>query len=435
MMKRCVFPLVAFAFLPIHASAQFEDTEIVDRLIAIVGDSVVVQTEVEEEIQRMRLGGTSIPTPADPGYEALFRQVLEQFVERLLILQAAAKDSLIQTDEAIINERVTQQLEQLRQQFGGQTALQEALAAEALSLTEYREFLANQARIQQVQQKYFQLRLRDAPPAEITEDEMLARFQEAQQQLGQRPRLLTFRQVVVAPSPSDAAVEAAREEAQALLERVNAGEDFEELAREYSDDVGTAELGGDLGWFRRGTMVREFEDAAFPLLDGQVSDLVKTDFGYHIIKAAQRRAGERRSRHILIVPAKTEADLERARAVARDVLQRARDGESMADLFEEYSDPAAPDSLTLPFDQVSDLPPVYSELRSASTGIFVGPLEYEVSPGETRIAVIHVIEVREAGAYTFEDLRGQIASQLQAEKQREALVEELRANTYIEIRM
>ena len=136
-----------------------------------------------------------------------------------------------------------------------------------------------------------------------------------------------------------------------------------------------------------------------------------------------------------IVPEKTEADRERARAVARDVLERAEGGESMADLFDDYSDPAAPDSLTLPFDQINDLPPVYVELRSASSGAFVGPLEYEVSPGESRIAVVHVIEVREAGAYTYEDLRSQIASQLQVEKQREILVEELRANTYIEIRM
>jgi len=435
MTKRSALILAALALLPVSASAQSRDGEVVDRLVAIVGDSVVVQTQVEEEIQRMRLGGNPVPAPSDPEYEALFRTVLDQYVDRLLVLQAAAKDSLIEPDETTLDERVNDRITQLAQQFGGRPALQQALAEEALTLAEYREILKSEARIEQVQQMFFQLRMRDAPPVEVTEEEMLARFQEGRGQLDQRPKLITFRQVVVAPEPSAEALEAAREKAQALLDRVRAGEDFAELAKEYSDDPGSAELGGDLGWFRRGRMVREFEDAAFELYDGQVSELVKTIFGYHIIKVERYRAGERQARHILTIPEKTEADLDRARAIANDVLQRARAGESMAELFEKYSDPAAPDSVTFAFEQLSELPPVYGALRTAASDDFIGPLEYEIGPGDKRFAVIHVLEVREAGAYTFEDLRPQLASQLQREKQLERLIAGLRAKTHIEIRM
>ena len=434
-MKRIALVVTVLSALPAPSTGQLIESDVVDRLIAIVGDSVIVQTQVQEEMQRMALGGTVVPPVSDPGYEAFFRSLLDQFVDRLLVLQAAAKDSLIQPDAETIDERVNERITQLSTQFGSQALLQEALRAEALTLAEYRDILRSEARTEQIQQLYFQLHVRNTSPAEVTEEELLARFQLARAELQQRPKLLTFRQVVVAPEASEDAMEGARVEAQALLDRINAGEDFAELAREHSDDPGTGQLGGDLGWFRRGRMVREFEDAAFALFDGQVSDLVRTDFGYHIIKVERFRAGERQARHILIVPEKSEGDLDRARAVGLDVMQRAEAGESMASLHTAYSDPAAPDSLTLPFEQLSELPPAYGALRTASSGDFIGPMEYEVGPGETRIAVVHLIEVREAGAYTLEDLRGQLASQLQQEKQVERMLAGLRANTHIEIRM
>lgn len=435
MIKRAALLTTLLAVAPTVASAQFQQPDVVDRLVAIVGDSSVVQTQVIEEIQRMGLGGAPVPARTDPAYETLFRQIVQQFVDRLLILQEAARDSLLQVDDADLDETVNEQITNLTQQFGGRTGLQQALAQEALTLAQYRDIMRNDARISRIQQLFFQRRLRDAPPATVTEAEMLARFQEARGSLQQRPKLMTFRQVVVAPEPSGEAVEAARAEAEALLVRIQAGEDFAELARQHSDDPGTAGLGGDLGWFRRGRMVKEFEDAAFGLFDGQVTDLVQTEFGFHIIKVERSRPGERQARHILIIPEKTPEDVARARTVAENVRTRAMNGESMGALFEEFSDPAAPDSVTFAFEQLGELPAEYAVLRTSAGGDVVGPIEYQVGPGETRIAVVRVIEVREAGAYTFEDLRPQIAAQLQQEKQIERILEELRARTHIDIRM
>jgi len=433
--KRIILGFALALLLPGGLSAQFAQSDVVDRLVAVVGDSVIVHTQIEEEIQRMKLGGNPIPEPGTPQYPAFYRGVLDQFVDRLLILQAAAKDSLIQVDDATIDENVSERLSQLTQQFGGQPALQTALAAEALTLAEYRELLRHEARTEQIQQLYFQLHVRRAAPMDLSEEELLARFEEASARLQQRPRLLTFRQVVMEPESSPDAMAAARAQAQEILDRVNAGEDFAELATEFSDDPGTAALGGDLGWFRRGRMVREFEEVAFSLLDGQVSDLVQTDYGYHIIKVERYRAGERSARHILIIPEKTEADLVRTREAAVDVKRRAEAGESMKMLFTEYSDPAAPDSVTVAFEQLGELPPAYAALNSASAGDIVGPLEYDAGGGQLRFAIVKVEEIREAGAYTFEDLRGQLADALQQEKQIDRILSSLRANTHIDIRM
>jgi parvulin-like peptidyl-prolyl isomerase len=80
-----------------------------------------------------------------------------------------------------------------------------------------------------------------------------------------------------------------RSKAEDVLKRVRAGEDFSKLAKEFSTDTGSAEKGGDLGWFGHGQMVPEFEKAAFALKPGEVSDIVETKFGYHIIKLDDRK--------------------------------------------------------------------------------------------------------------------------------------------------
>jgi hypothetical protein len=137
------------------------------------------------------------------------------------------------------------------------------------------------------------------------------------------------------------------------------------------------------------------------------------------------------------MPEKTGADREEARRLADDLAAQARAGATMADLREAHidrTDAAAPDSLTIPFEQLSELPPAYAALGTAQGGTVVGPIEFDPGDGDTRYAVVEVVEVREAGAYTFEDLRPTLASRLQEEKQRNRVLEGLRERTFIEVR-
>ena len=443
MTNRLAIPLLALLALtlapaPSAAQLPMTDDAVVDRLVAIVGDSTIVQSQIEEELARGAINGQQLPPRDSPEWDAVFREVLGQFIDQLLIVQAAEQDSLIQVDETTIDERVADEIDRLSQEFGGQPALRQALAAEGLTLAEYREMMKSQARMSQIRQLYLQLRLRDAAPVEVTEDEMLEQFQEARGTLQQRPRLLTFKQIVLKPQASEAALDSARAEAERLLERIRAGEDFATLAGEYSDDTGSAELGGDLGWFRRGRMVREFEDAAFSLLAGEVSDVVQTDFGFHIIKVERFRSGERQARHILIMPEQTEVDLAEARRLAETLKARVEAGEPIEDVRAEVvdrTDELAPDSLTITFDQIGELGPAYSPLRTAAAGEVLGPFDHVVASGQERFSIVEIVEVREAGAYTFEDLRGTIASRLQQIKQTERLLQRLRESTYVEILM
>jgi peptidyl-prolyl cis-trans isomerase SurA len=402
--------------------------------MAIVGDSIILRTEIQEELQRMAMSeGVPLPDPG-PELDQMMSEVLDQMINRSLVLQEAARDTLIRVNESEIEDRVVARIDDVAQQFGGQSGLQQALATDGLNLAEYRDLLRTQIRQEQTQQLFLQRTLQNAPTIELSEDDLLTAFQASRAQLQQRPKIITFTQVVLKPTPSEISQQTARSEADSLLGEIQGGSNFEELAQLHSDDIGSAELGGDLGWFRRGMMVTEFDEAAFSMRDGQVSDIVQTEFGDHIIKIERSRAGEKRGRHILVIPEMTETDIQRTRDTASVVLGRVKAGEPMEILFSQYSDEEAPDTLRVPFDQIDQLPPGYGVIATGVGNEVIGPIEYETPRGEIRLAVVKVEEVREAGAYTFEDLRGQVAAQLQEQRQYARILEELRAKTHIEIR-
>ena len=412
-----------------------QDGSLVDRIAAVVGDSVITLTQIEERIFQLQYQGVEVPT--DPSDRAkLQRDVLDQIIGEQLIVQAAIKDSTIVVDETDLDNRVSEDLQQRTRNFqGGATAFQQALRAQGWTLSSYREFVRGQARQQLLYQQYMAKHTQDLSGMVVDESEIRDFFNEQKDQLGQRPPTVQFVQLVVPTTPSDSAREAAREEAQRVWQMAVDGEDFEELAKRFSDDPGSKEQGGDLGWFRRGAMVEAFENAAFNLPTGEISEPVETDFGFHIIKVERRRAAEIRARHILISPESSEADVERARELADSVKVRIEAGEDVALLREEYGDPATPDTLEVPFDRLRELPPGFAEpLLQSDSGQVLGPIQFQAQ-GVERFAVLKVLDVRQGGEYTFEDVEDQIRQRLQQEKLMEKILDDLRSHTYVQIRI
>jgi peptidyl-prolyl cis-trans isomerase SurA len=435
-----VLALAVLALAPGRAAAQTTpaDSTLVDRVVAVVGDSVVLLSQIEEQVAELKLRGRPVPTDPDQ-LKAFEKNILESNIDRLLILQAAAKDTLVKLDESRVTQAADQQIENTTQSMGGADAMQQALQREGLTAAQYRSYITSQVRQEQIYQMYLQRQLQDAPPVEVTDAELHDAFQRESAQLQQRPKYMKFHQVVIAPQASDTAKANAKAFAESLLKRIRDGADFQELAKRYSDDPGSAPLGGDLGWFRRGHMVKAFEDAAFSLPPGQVSNVVETEFGYHIIKVERARPGERKARHILITPKIHPGDVTRAKSLAQEVVVKARADSSMDELATEYGDPLSPDSLAVAYSQIDSLAPAYGALRTATQGQVIGPLEFNSSSSGsasgTRFAIVKVDEIHEAGAYTFDEVKSQIAQQLEQQKQIDRLLKALRAKTYIDIRM
>ncbi len=429
--------LLAPLFVPGTARTQQPDQvlEVVDGIVAIAGDSVILRSEVQERMLQMRAGGT--PMPEDPaGVMQLQDEIVESLVNEQLLLQAAERDSSIVVSDEELEAIVQQDLDERIRNLGGTGELVSLLAEQGLNLTSYREMLKEQARRQRLQSLWVGSRRADVGPVAVTEGEVREFIDAQRDQLPKRPASIVFRQVLVRAEPSDSTREAARLEAERLLGLVNEGEDFEELARRHSQDPSSRDQGGDLGWFPRGRMVREFEDAAFGMFqEGQVSDVVETDFGAHVIRVDRISLGERKARHILITAETNAADEEAARALAGEILERARAGESMRALHEEHGYKAQPplDSLQVFTPQLGSLPPGYvTQIGSAATGDVVGPIEFD-DRGKV-FAVVKILETRPEGDYTYDDLRARVEDQLRESKVLDEIIEELRARAHVERR-
>lgn len=438
MIGRILFPALVLVTLGAGGleARQTPAPELVDRVVAVVGDSVVLLSQVEEETQRLQLRGISVPSDPE-ALSALRSELLDAMINQLLIIQAAQRDSTLTVDEAELEEIAAGQIAQQVRRVGTQAALTQQLAQQGFSLSSYREFIKGQVRRERLQQMYLQKSQAQGTSVMVDEEEVRAAWEEQRAQIPPAPASVSAYQVVVEPVPSDSARAAARAEAEALLEQIRAGEDFETLARRFSQDPGSAPQGGDLGWFRRGVMVPEFEDVAFRLPENQVSNVVDTDFGSHIIKMERVRGGERKARHILITAEVTEADVERARARAAELRRRVDAGEPLPSLRSEFGvegPGALPDSIFTPLDQIGQLPEGYRPLATASPGDLFGPIEFEFQ-GTPHFAVVRVEEVREAGPRTFDDVKDQLRARLQEQKVLERIIQRLRERSYVEVRM
>lgn len=428
-----LFPASAHAQQPAPAPAALPD--VVDAIVAIAGDSVVLLSEVQERLLQLRASGTSMPE--DPaGIMQLQDEIVNALINEMLMLQAAESDSTILVSEEELEAIVQEDLNERMRNVGGIGQLQTLLSEQGLNLISYREMLKEQARRQRLQTLFVGKRRADMGPMVVTESDVRAYIDAQRDQLPKRPASITFRQVLVRAEPSDSTREAVRLEAERLLGLVNAGEDFEELARRFSKDPSSAAQGGDLGWFPRGRMVREFEEAAFAMFqEGQVSEVVETEYGAHIIRVDRISLGERKARHILITAETTPGDEESAEVLAGQLYEQALAGESMKALHEEFGYKAQPplDSLQIFTPQLQSLPPGYVDaIGTATAGDVFGPLEFE-DRGRV-FAVVKVLDTRPEGDYTYEDLRVRVEDQLRETKVIEEIVAELRAKAHVELR-
>jgi len=439
---RVILPfLVALALGASAASAQEPVTGIapgpdelfVDRVIAVVGDSAIFYYDLLEELNALQAQGVIVPEDAEER-RALERDVLNTLVVRTLILKAAQQDTLATVSEDRIEAEFQSAWEREVDSFGGESQLQAALATAGRTLAQHRDSRRREVQEGLLQQRYVQLQRQEIRVPPIEESEIRSYLDQEADRIGTRPATVAIRQVVLLPEPSDSAKAAAREEAERILGLLRDGEDFADLARRFSDDAGTAQRGGEIGWVRQGERLPELEDAIFRLTRGGVSSVVETVYGAHILRVDRVRGPERLVYHILVAAAVSEGDMARAQVRAGAIRDSVAAGASILDFAGRGEDVGIPNEIELPIDQLNTLPPPYAlPLSNSSAGDVVGPLEFNWQ-GQPVVVVAEVTSVREEGAFTFEELRDQVREILTQERFQERLVERLRAETHVETR-
>jgi peptidyl-prolyl cis-trans isomerase C len=247
-------------------------------VVARVNGEAVTKADFEEAVKELEASAGQ-PVPAEQRSEVL-RGVLDQLVGyRLLVQETKARK--ITVPDAELDARIAE----IRKQFPTEEAFTQLLTQRKLTL----EKLRTDARDDLMVSKMLQAELgakTAVTPAQLTEF-----YEKNPDQFQQGERVRASHILIAFPENADAAAkQAARVKAEAVLKDVKAGKDFATLAKANSQDPGSAANGGDLGFFQKGQMVPPFDQAAFTLAPGEVSDLVETTFGYHIIKVAEKQA-------------------------------------------------------------------------------------------------------------------------------------------------
>lgn len=418
------------------ASAQ-EPPRAAERLtgiVAVVGDSVVTDLDMAESFQLWEAEQQRArPDPGTTEYDQVFATLLEDRITTLLLVQAALQDTAIKVTDEEVDRLTQQQMDTVRSQFpGGQADFERALRQANFTPEAYRENLRVQIRRSRLASAYLAKVRRDRKPPPVSDAEIRDFFAQQGAQIPMLPPAIVFEQIVIPVQASDSARATARAKADSILAAIRGGESFEDMARRFSED-GSRDFGGDLGWFRPGQMVPEFERATYLLKTGEISEPVRTVYGYHLIKLEKIRGPERSARHILIRPVLTEGDTERARALASEVGSKWRAGASLDSLRRAHGDR----------DELSRVGPIPRDslqggfrdaLRGAAVGQVTEPFETGQDRGTPQFVVARVAELTEARPATVDDYRTIIQGRIADRKLNEEIVAELRRKTYIEIR-
>lgn len=408
--------------------------ELVDRVAAVVGDTVVLYTEILETLLQEQAQGATLPAPGTPAYDSLVTTTLSTLVDQLVLLQRA-KEEEISVPEDVVESETDLRFQEVRGSFRNAAEFERAIQESGRTLVQYRLYLRSQVRAQRMINQFVQQIRGSLPAVTVSDDEVREWFEQNTQGQTQPPRI-SFEQVVIRPTPEPEAEAAARQRTVEALQAVRDGMDFAVAARRYSEDAGNRDQGGDLGWVRRASIDPDFAAAAWAARTGTPIGPVRSQFGYHVIKVENVRGGERKISHILIRAETDEDDVQQARELAEAVADSARDGVAIERLARSHGMSEEPVRLpNVPLDRLREggYGEYVQHLSTPIPGEVIGP--FSVTVRGQRFVVLKVVDFTPGGSLRLEDVQEEIREGLVQQKGLERLVEELRNEIYVDVRL
>jgi peptidyl-prolyl cis-trans isomerase SurA len=411
-----------------------DTTVLIDRVVAVVGNRPVLESQVDEEIFSRQSQGVQLPT--DPkGLALVRRQVVSAIIDEELLVQQAMRDTAITVTDQEIADGVEQQVRKVRGNFPSEIDYRNELKKAGFQTPEeYRRWLTDQQRRAALQNRLIDKLRTDGKlkPVAPTEQEMREFFEEQKGSLGSRPATISFRQIVISPKPSAAAKARSRAQADSIVGELRSGADFATAAKRFSQDPGSRDQGGSLNWFRRGVMVPEFERVAFTLKPGQISDPVESSFGFHIIQVERVQPAEVQARHILLAPEIDSAHVDSARSLAEMIRGKVTTGAPFDSLQRLYHDPSAErQAEDVPADK---LPEAYGKVIADADSGTVLPVFSIPGTGKEQFVVLQVTGRRSQGEIRYDDVKDRIRKQLGDQLAIRRYLDRLRQGTYVEVR-
>ena len=321
--------IIALMLLALPMMAQNRQPQVIDKVVAVVGKNIILQSDIENQYIQYRMQGLTDGT----GKEVRAR-ILEDLLLQKLMLNQAEMDSITVTDDQV-EAQMDQRIRYFVTRLGSQEKLEEQFGKSMSEIKEeVRQAVKDQMLQEQVQAKIMQ-------NVVVTPKEVKDFFNDIpNDSLPMIQPEYEIVQIVKRPPVSIDEKLQVKDRLYQIRKRILEGESsFSTMAVLYSEDPGSARQGGELGFAGKGVYATEFENVAFNLHDGEISDVVETQFGFHIIQLIERRGETVNCRHILLTAKVPVEALEKAQNQLDSVAQLIRNGDmTFEEACKKFSD-------------------------------------------------------------------------------------------------
>ncbi len=286
--------IILFFCLLLITANQVKAQQVLDRIVAVVEDEIILSSELTQYSMNLAFQLRIDPRKDTEKFKELQKETLNNLINQKILLAKAEEDSILVEDrqvESVLEEQVNRMIGQMG---GSVKKLEEYLAAPLSKIKRnFREDVRKNLKVETLRKTKFQ-------EISINRREVEEFYRTMKDSLPVLKETVDISHILLEVSAGNKSEMEAKEKIEGLLERIKAGENFEEICRQYSEDPGSKAKGGEIGFMQRGDFVPEFEEVAFMLEPGELSDIVKTRFGFHIIQSIERQGDKVNVRHILI---------------------------------------------------------------------------------------------------------------------------------------
>lgn len=402
----------------------------VDGIVAVVGDKAILSSELDFQMQMYAVQtGAKIDKPEDA--RKIKQQLLTQMLNDRLILIKATQDSTIKVNDSEVDDALTRRIDELKGRFPTEAEFEKQLESEGYTFRELKFKLREDVRDQLLKEKLISKLL---AKVSVSKGEVENFFKTYRDSLPDHPQSIKLAHLLLQLTASKTTADSLLNEARVLLDRTRKGESFEELARKYSQDP-SADAGGDIGAVRKGDLMPEFEKAALALNPGEISEVVKTAVGYHIIKLVGKTENQYQAKHILLLGKSSSSDSAALVMQANSIIDRVKKGEDFGTLVKEFS----ADSTTranfgeLGWLAVNDLPP---EFNDGLPGVANGELSKPVWIADG-LHILKVLDRKEGRPFSLTedwDILKEYARRQKSQTVMSAIVDEMKDKVYLDLR-
>lgn len=427
-------------FIAISATILFSMTSIaqsnevvIDKIIAKVDDYIIMKSELERSyldfLSRGQMRGSNAKC-----------QILQQLVVNKMLMAQSEIDSIF-VDDSEVNQNLNRRMSVMAQQFGGEAEIERAYGKSIAQIrAEIFDNIKEQLTIQRMQGEL-------TSDMKVTPSEVKKFFKEIpRDSLPYFSTEVSLAQIVKEAEPGKIQKDKVRNLMLEIRSRIENGEPFDALAKQYSQDPGSAARGGELGFFSRGELAPEFEAAALSMKPGGISMPVETQFGFHLIQLQEKRGNTYKSRHILITPQPDQSDYLRAENFLDSLRnQIVNDSLAFQAAAKEHSDDQLTSSaggffqdesgaLRVPAETLD--PNIFFTIDTMKIGGITKPIRFQKEDGSYAFRIIYYKDKVAPHQANLDDDYQKISAAALAKKKNDrisAWFEKARSNVFIEI--